>query len=78
MSTASNNTTTSTGIADSSWPGYQNDAGKTSQSMYIGPQTNTTKWTYNNITVYGSAVTGKNGNVHVAGDDGILYTFNST
>lgn len=75
---AADNTTNSTGLADSPWPSYQNDAHKTGQSNYTGPQTNTTKWTYGNITVYGSAVTGKNGNIHVAGDNGILYTFSST
>lgn len=74
---AADNVTNSTCLADSAWPGYQNDEGKTGQSNYTGPQVNATKWTYNNITVHGSAAIGKNGNVHVAGDDGVLYTFNS-
>lgn len=65
-------------ISDYAWPSYQNDANKTGQSNYTGPQTNTTKWTYGNITVYGSAVTGKDGNIHVAGTNGYLYTFNNT
>lgn len=78
VNAADSNKTNFTGLADSSWPSYQNDANSTGQSNYTGPQTNTTKWTYGNVTVYGSAVTGKNGNIHVAGDDGVLYTFNST
>lgn len=75
--TNSTNCTNSTGLADSDWPSFQNDANKTGQSNYTGPQTNTTKWTYDNITVYGSAVIGKNGTLYIAGGDGILYAFSS-
>lgn len=81
VSAAGNNTTVnmtnSSGLTDSDWPCFQNNANKTGQSNYTGPQTNTTKWTYGNITMYGSAVIGDNGTVYVAGTDGILYTFSS-
>jgi len=69
--------TNSTGLADSEWPSYHNDENNTGQSNYTGPQTNTTKWTYGNITVYGSAVIGTNGNIYIAGNDGVLYVFSS-
>ncbi|WP_321423188.1 PQQ-binding-like beta-propeller repeat protein [uncultured Methanobacterium sp.] len=68
--------TNSTGLADSDWPSFQNDANNTGQSEYNGPQTNNTKWTFNNLTVYGSAVIGGDGKIYVAGYDGVLYVFN--
>ena len=81
VSAAVNNTTVnetnSSGLDDSDWPSFQNNANKTGQSNYTGPQTNTTKWIYGNVTVYGSAVIGDNGTIYVAGTDGILYTFSS-
>lgn len=72
------NTTNSSGLAITDWPSFQKDDNKTGQSNHTGPKTNTTKWTYSNLTVKGSAVVGKNSNVHVAGADGVLYTFGST
>ena len=50
----------------------------TGQSSYTGPQTNTTKWTYGNITVYGSAVIGSDGTIYIGGQDGVLYVFSPT
>nr|WP_319374819.1 PQQ-binding-like beta-propeller repeat protein [uncultured Methanobacterium sp.] len=65
------------GFANSDWPSFQHDANNTGQSNYTGPQTNTTKWTYGDLTVYGSAVIGTDGTIYVASYDGILYAFNS-
>lgn len=65
------------GLGDSDWPGFQNNENNTGQSDYNGPQTNSTKWTFNGLTVYGSAVIGSDGTIYVAGYDGILYAFNS-
>nr|WP_321423653.1 PQQ-binding-like beta-propeller repeat protein [uncultured Methanobacterium sp.] len=69
--------TNSTGLADSEWPSYHNDENSTGQSDYTGPQTNTTKWTFENLTVYGSAVIGSDGTIYVGGADGVLYAFYS-
>jgi parallel beta-helix repeat protein len=63
------------GLANSDWPGFQNDNNHTGQSNYNGPQTNTTKWTYDNLTVYGSAVIGSDGTIYIGGNDGVLYVF---
>ena len=68
-------TNNSTGLANSSCPEYGINSNHTSQSDYTGPQTNGTKWTYKNITVYGSAVTGSDGTVYVGGYNGKLYSF---
>ncbi|WP_321423190.1 PQQ-binding-like beta-propeller repeat protein [uncultured Methanobacterium sp.] len=73
---AADNETNSTALADSDWPSFHNDANNTGQSDYSGPQTNTTKWTFSNLTVYGSAVIGSDGMVYVGGNDGVLYVFN--
>jgi outer membrane protein assembly factor BamB len=69
------NSTNSTNLADSPWSSYHNDANSTGQSDYNGPQTNTTKWTFNNLTVYGSAVIAADGTVYIGGYDGVLYVF---
>ncbi|MDG3547182.1 PKD domain-containing protein [Methanobacterium formicicum] len=63
------------GLANSDWPGFQNDNNHTGQSNYNGPQTNSTKWTYDNLTVYGSAVIGSDGTIYIGGNDGVLYVF---
>ena len=68
-------TNNSTGLANSSCPEYGINNNHTSQSNYTGPQTNGTKWTYKNITVYGSAVTGSDGTIYVGGYNGKLYAF---
>jgi FOG: WD40-like repeat len=70
-------TTSSTGLANSTSPEYGINSNHTSQSSYTGPQTNATKWTYKNITVYGSAVTGSDGTVYVGSYSGKLYAFSS-
>jgi parallel beta-helix repeat protein len=71
------NATNTTGLADSACPESGINSNHTDQSNYTGPQTNTTKWTYNNVTVYGSAVIGSDGTIYVGGHDGVLYVFSS-
>ena len=70
---AENNTA---GLANTSSPEYQINSNHTGQSNYTGPQANTTKWTYKNITVHGSAVTGTDGTIYVGSYEGKLYAFN--
>ncbi|WP_321423209.1 PQQ-binding-like beta-propeller repeat protein [uncultured Methanobacterium sp.] len=65
------------GLGNSDWPCFQNNANNTGQSDYTGPQTNTTKWTFDNLTVYGSAVISSDGTIYVCSYDGTLYVFNS-
>ncbi len=72
------NSTNSNILSNSDWPNYHNDASNTGQSKYSGPNTNTTKWTYQNIKVYGTPVIGKNGMIYVGSANGILYAFDST
>ena len=67
---------TNTGLANTSCPEYQINSSHTGQSNYKGPQTNTTKWTYKGITVYGSAVIGSSGTIYVGSYSGKLYAFN--
>lgn len=74
--TNTTNITNTTGLANTSCPEYQINGSHTGQSKYTGPQTNTTKWTYNGITVYGSAVTGSDGTIYVGSYNGKLYAFN--
>lgn len=66
-----------TGLADTDWPSFQHDTNNTGQSNNTGPQTNSTKWTFGNLTVYGSAVIGSDGTIYVASYEGILYAFSS-
>lgn len=73
--TNTTNITNTTGLANSSCPEYLVNGNHTGQSDYKGPQTNTTKWTYKNVTVYGSAVTGEDGTIYVGGYKGKLYAF---
>ena len=65
------------GLANSAWPGFQNNDNHNGQSIYKGPQNGTVKWIYNNIAIYGSPVIGKNGTIYVGGADGKLYVFSS-
>ena len=65
------------GLANSSYPEYGINNSHTGQSNYTGPQTNATKWTYNGVTVYGSAAIGSDGTIYIGGYDGKLYAFSS-
>jgi len=65
-----------TGLANTPWPEYQNNNNHTGQSSYTGPQTNTTKWVINGITVYGSAAIGSDGTIYIGSYEGTLYAFN--
>ena len=65
------------GLADSDWPSFQHDGNNSGQSNNTGPQTNSTEWTFNGLTVYGSAVIGSDGTIYVASYEGTLYAFNS-
>jgi uncharacterized repeat protein (TIGR01451 family) len=80
-SDAENTTVNTTGLANTSWPKLQGDNGNTGQSNYTGPQTNTTKWTYQTgvkgTQSYSSPVIGPDGTVYVGSNNGGLYAIKS-
>lgn len=73
-----NNTTSTTGLANSTCPEYGINSNHTGQSDYTGPQTNATKWNQGNITFNGgSVVTGSDGTVYAASTEGNVYALSS-
>jgi large repetitive protein len=54
------------GLANSDWPKSGMNMNNTGQSIYVGPQTNNTKWTYATAPFYGS-------NSIAIGSDGTVY-----
>jgi len=66
------------GLADTAWPKYQRDLNNTGQSLFKGPQTNTTIWSYATGYIdYASPVIGVNGTIYIGsyGADA-LYALN--
>ncbi len=67
-----------TPIADTEWPKFQGDTNNTGQSDYIGPQTNSTKWTFTtsgNIQ-YSAPVIGADGTIYIGNSRGVFYALN--
>nr|WP_319374820.1 chitobiase/beta-hexosaminidase C-terminal domain-containing protein [uncultured Methanobacterium sp.] len=69
-------TTNHTGLADSANPKSGTDINNSGQSDYVGPQKNTTKWTYNITTNGGSTTIGTDGTTYTGSTDGNLYALN--
>ncbi|MDD5189061.1 MAG: PQQ-binding-like beta-propeller repeat protein, partial [Methanoregula sp.] len=64
------------GLADSAWPKFQGDANNTGQSLYNGPGTNNSIWSYTTSSkgyVYSSPVIGADGMVYIGSADRKLY-----
>ncbi|MGA1870795.1 MAG: PQQ-binding-like beta-propeller repeat protein [bacterium] len=63
------------GLAESPWPCFGNDGRHTSQSSFIGPQSNSYRWKFRTQSSIGvtSAAIGKDGAIYIRSLDGYLY-----
>ncbi len=64
------------GLADSAWPKFQGDANNTGQSLYNGPGTNNSIWSYTTSSkgyVYSAPAIGADGTVYIGSADRKLY-----
>ena len=67
------------GLADSAWPKFGGpDLNNTGQSLFVGAQTNATKWVYTAGGAFqsGTPVIGSDGTVYIGNDDKNVYAFN--
>ncbi len=63
---------------DSDWPSLGGDYNRSGRSQHPGPLTGCEKWQFAvGGAVYSSVALGADGNVHIACEDGKLYTINS-
>lgn len=62
--------------ADSPWPMYQHDARHTGRSQYIGPLSNTVKWTWDlpNGSAISSPIIGNDGTIYIVLREGGTHT----
>ena len=68
-----NNITNVTGLGNTAWPKYQSNSNNTGQSPYIGPQTNTTEYTYTTANTMT-----QNDNLAIGADGTIYFGIRST
>ena len=67
------------GLADTPWPKFNYDLNNTGQSPYIGPQTNTIKWTFplgSTATIQAGTAIGPDGTLYIGSGDGTFYALN--